>query len=293
MDKLKQWLIGLDVQIKEDRANGILNGRSERVRKKFFDIVGELAEGVSVEFDEVTTENEVRVRTKDGSVPIEALSQGMTSLYSWIGILVQRLFEIHEKSDDPTKHHAIVLMDELDAHMHPKWQQAIVLYLKKLFPRLQMIVSTHSPLIVAGMKPAEVARFSRNKAGTVVQVPIDQDMLLGRADQVLTTNAFGLPTTLDHQSQKYLGEYRDLLAKPQHTDDDKKKLAELESLIESNVPPVDEGLLYRRTQNLLDLVLTREVIDKLEPETRRALVAKVTPVSDILEGKIDAVEQSA
>jgi len=252
--------------------------------------VGELTEGVSVEFDEVTAENEVRVRTKDGSVPIEALSQGMTSLYSWIGILVQRLFEIHENSDDPTKHHAIVLMDELDAHMHPKWQRSIVLHLKRLFPRLQMIVSTHSPFIVAGMKPAEVARFARNKAGAVVQVPLERDMLLGRADQVLTTSAFGLPTTMDHQSQKYLVEYRDLLAKPQPTDDDKKKLSELENLVETNVPPVDEDLLHRRTQNLLDLVLTPELIDKLEPETRRALAAKVKPVSDLLAGKVDAQE---
>jgi len=293
MDKLKQWLIGLDLQIKEDRANRIFNGRSERIRKKFFEIVGELAEGASVEFDEITAENEVRVRTKDGPVPIEALSQGMTSLYSWIGILVQRLFEIHENSDDPTKHHAIVLMDELDAHMHPKWQRSMVVNLKRIFPRLQMIVSTHSPLIVAGMKPVEVARFARNKAGAVVQVPLEQDMLLGRADQVLTTSAFGLTTTLDLQSQKYLADYRDLLAKPQHTDDDKKKLSELENLVESNVPPVDEGLLHRRTQNLLDLILTPEVIDKLEPETRRALAAKVKPVSDILAGEIDAHKESA
>jgi energy-coupling factor transporter ATP-binding protein EcfA2 len=293
MDKLKQWLIGLDVQIKEDRSNKIVDGRSERVRKKFFEIVGELTEGMTVEFDEVTPDNEVRVNTKDGSVPIEVLSQGMTSLYSWVGILLQRLFEIHEDSDDPTKHHAIVLMDEVDAHMHPKWQQSIVVRLKAIFPGLQMIVSTHSPLIVAGMETAEVARFARNKTGAVVQVPIDQDMLLGRTDQVLTAPAFDLPTALDHKSKQCLVEYRALLAKADHTDDDKKKLSALEALVETNVPPVDERLLERRMQNLLDMILTPEFIDKLDSESRRALVSKVKPVADLLTGEIDAQEQSA
>jgi hypothetical protein len=293
MDKLKQWLIGLDVQVKEDLAKKITDGRSERVRKKFFEIVGQLTEEFTVEFDEVTPDNEVKVRTKDGSLPIEALSQGMTSLYSWVGILLQRLFEIHESSDDPTKHHAIVLMDEVDAHMHPKWQKSIVAHLKEIFPRLQMIVSTHSPLIVAGMKPTEVARFDRNKAGAVVHVRIEQDMLLGRADQVLTTPAFGLPTARDQQSLKYLAQYRKLLAKPDHTDEDKKRLAELEALVKFHVPPADEGLLQRRTQNLLDLILTPEFIDKLDAETRRALVAAVEPVSNILAADGDAQEQSA
>ena len=284
MDKLKQWLIGLDLQIKEDRLNKVIDGRSERVRKKFFEIVGQLTEGISVEFAEVTSDNEVRVRTKDGSVPIEVLSQGMTSLYSWVGILLQRLFEIHEDGDDPTQQHAIVLMDEVDAHMHPKWQQSIVVHLKQIFPNLQMVVSTHSPLIVSGMTPAEVARFARNAEGAVVQVPIDQDMLLGRTDQVLTTSAFGLPTTMDHQSQKYLGDYKDLLGKAEPTTQEKQELSRLEKLVESNVPPVDEGLLERRTQNLLDLILTPAVIDKLGDETRRELVAKVKPVSDLLKG---------
>ena len=50
--------------------------------------------------------------------------------------------------------------DEVDAHMHPKWQQSIVVHLKQIFPNLQMVVSTHSPLIVSGLTPAEVARFA-------------------------------------------------------------------------------------------------------------------------------------
>jgi len=134
------------------------------------------------------------------------------------------------------------------------------------------------------LTPAEVARFARNAEGVVVQVPIDHDMLLGRTDQVLTTSAFGLPTTMDHQSQKYLGDYKDLLGKAEPTTQEKQELSRLEKLVESNVPPVDEGLLERRTQNLLDLILTPAVIDKLGDETRRELVAKVKPVSDLLKG---------
>ena len=63
---------------------------------KFFEIVGDLAEGLTVEFVEVTTSYEVKVRTQDGILPIEALSEGLTSLLSWVGILLQRLYEVYD-----------------------------------------------------------------------------------------------------------------------------------------------------------------------------------------------------
>ena len=69
--------------------------------------------------------------------------------------------------------YALILMDEIDAHMHPLWQQQLLGRLKKLLPNVQVIATTHSPLVVAGLEVEEVTRFVRNEAGEVVAAPID------------------------------------------------------------------------------------------------------------------------
>ena len=57
---------------------------------------------------------------------------------------------------------------------------------------MQVIATTHSPLVVAGLDVEEVTRFMRDETGAVVQVSLDRDMTEGRADQILTGDLFGL-----------------------------------------------------------------------------------------------------
>ena len=59
----------------------------------------------------------------------------------------------------------IILIDELDLHLHPQWQQEIAQILKALFPQAQFIVSTHSPHIVQAGEPGEILALARNSGG--------------------------------------------------------------------------------------------------------------------------------
>ena len=128
-----------------------------------------LTSNVHVQFDHVDAETRrVLVRTDDGLLPIEAVSQGTASLMGWVGFLVQRLYGVFPDAPRPCHEPAIVLVDEIDAHMHPEWQQRLVQRLSEEFPGIQFIVTTHSPLIVAGMPVEQVFRFDRNAAGEVV-----------------------------------------------------------------------------------------------------------------------------
>jgi hypothetical protein len=181
MDKLKQWIVNLDSADKAERLQGKTDTRPARTLVKFFEIVTRLTDGLQVSFQEVTSNYQVLVKTPDGGLPIEALSQGMTSLFSWVGILLERLFEVNESAEDPSQSHAVVLMDEIDAHMHPAWQQVLVHRLKSIFPNVQFIVSTHSPLIIAGMASNEVVRFPRDASGRPMAAPIEEEMTKGRA----------------------------------------------------------------------------------------------------------------
>lgn len=263
MDDLKQWLVNTEAAGRDDRTSEVARERAKKVLQTFLDAVGVLAEGLAVTLAEITTDFRVLVRTPDGVVPIESLSQGMTSLLSWIGIVVQRLHEISGDAAAPMHSHALILMDEIDAHMHPAWQQKLLPRLKTLLPNVQIIASTHSPLLVAGLEASEVVRFVRT-GGKVTSVEIDKDMTVGRADQILTGDLFGLNSTLalGEEGEAMRRRYEALLAKSARTEPEEKEFAELgEQLVERIPPAIAENKLERRSQELVQAVLTTDFSD--------------------------------
>ena len=67
---------------------------------------------------------------------------------AWVVDLAKKLFERYPKLDNPLTGAAIVLVDEIDLHLHPDWQRKIISHLSGIFPNVQFIVTAHSPLIV-------------------------------------------------------------------------------------------------------------------------------------------------
>ena len=259
MDDLKQWIVNTDSLSHREGAPEIDRNRSKKVLDKFFEIVNELIDQSIIDH-EVTSDFRVLVKTHDGTIPIESLSQGMTSLLSWVGILLQRLYEVHYDSNnvtDPTQEYALVLMDEIDAHMHPKWQQTLVAKLKKIFPNVQVIASTHSPLVVAGLSVSQIVRFERNEEGQVEKAHIDEDMSIGRTDQVLTGDLFGLKTTLalDDETEHLMDEYKSLLSIRTRNNEQNNRYFELHSALAERFPPTSETKLERRAHELALAVL--------------------------------------
>lgn len=147
----------------------------------------------------------------------------------------------------------MVLIDELDAHMHPKWQQMIVHRLKKAFPNVQFIASTHSPLIVGGLEKAEVTRFVLDN-NVVNALDFEPDMTLGRTDQILTGELFGLHNTFDPGTQKLLEQYQALLAKSERNEQEQSLFLELGERLEKQIPPSPTEFVRRRSRELLDIL---------------------------------------
>ncbi|MEO5352692.1 MAG: AAA family ATPase [Magnetococcus sp. XQGC-1] len=86
---------------------------------------------------------------KDGhSLDVGQLSQGEKSLMALVGDIARRLIIMNPAMDNPLEGEGIVLIDELDLHLHPRWQAAILGNLGKTFPNIQFIVTTHSPVII-------------------------------------------------------------------------------------------------------------------------------------------------
>lgn len=76
------------------------------------------------------------------------MSDGQRVFLGLIGDIARRLILLNDNSDSPLLGQGIVLIDEIELHLHPRWQQKIIQILRKCFPRLQFIVSTHSPQIL-------------------------------------------------------------------------------------------------------------------------------------------------
>jgi energy-coupling factor transporter ATP-binding protein EcfA2 len=215
LDQLKSWLLHLDHNMQSQTTAPSLRERYRRLWAEFFRVVARITPGVKLAPSSVDAINrQVYVKTDDGEVRIEAVSQGMQSLMGWIGILLQRLFEVYGNDEDPLQRYALVLVDEIDAHMHPQWQQTLVGTLKKLFPHAQFIASSHSPLVVSGLAKEEILVFGRDdesKRRVKVERP-PSDLKGWRVDQILTSLAFGLDGARDPDTLRDLRRYTELAA---------------------------------------------------------------------------------
>lgn len=111
-------------------------------------------------------------------LPIQKASQGTLSILAILGLIYQYLRSVFPKvpGKELLEQPAIVFIDELDAHLHPSWQQKIAGVLRDNFPNVQFVVTAHSPLVVAGCKEGEAAVLKKGKKGFVVK-QFEQDFI--------------------------------------------------------------------------------------------------------------------
>ncbi len=135
----------------------------------------------------------------------EQLASGYKSIIAMIGDIMIRLLESQPEITNFNQLAGIVLIDEIDLHLHPKWQKAMVEKLTKTFPKIQFIASTHSPIPILGApKNTVIINVQRNKKGiTAEKLDIDFKTLL--PNTLLSSPIFGfeeyLPTALKDMSK--------------------------------------------------------------------------------------------
>lgn len=110
----------------------------------------------------------------------------------------------------------IVLIDEIDAHLHPEWQREIGFWLKRHFPKIQFLVTTHSPIICQAADPNGL--FVLPEPGSDVppralSTEEYRQVIASRPDTILLTSAFGLQNTRSPQAVENRAEYAKLRAK--------------------------------------------------------------------------------
>lgn len=111
-------------------------------------------------------EDELLVTFQDGRVlPFRMLSDGIRNMVAMVQDMAYRgvLLNPHLGEQAAKETPGVVLIDEIDLHLHPKWQRHIVGDLRKAFPNIQFIATTHSPFIIQSMLPGEVIDLNENE----------------------------------------------------------------------------------------------------------------------------------
>ncbi|MDW6023921.1 AAA family ATPase [Mesorhizobium sp. BAC0120] len=134
------------------------------------------------------------VRVLGRLVPVERLSEGYRSLFS---LAVDIMRNLLGSWPDLERARGVVLIDEIETHLHPRWKMRIVAALRRAFPGVQFIISTHDPLCLRGMDNGEVEVIERDAEGRVHRLG-DLPAIRGMsAEQLLTSDYFGLFSTAD------------------------------------------------------------------------------------------------
>jgi hypothetical protein len=212
-------------------------------------------------------------------VPLGHLSEGYQSIVAVacdvMAVLLNRWNEIDAAE-------GIVVLDELGAHLHPRWRMRIVAGLRELFPRVQFIVSTHDPLCLRGLDAGEVALVERlnDKHHTIV-VRQDLPPVAGlRVDQLLTSELFGLRSTLDPEVESTFDEYYALLALRDLTAAQSMRLAALEDEL-AELRLLGDTQRERLVYQAADLWLARRTASATDPEQGRGQDAAVAILADV------------
>jgi len=213
---------------------------------------------------------EVRIKVKktnvDGSITFKELSEGEQQLLTVLGLLK------FTKDED-----SLILLDEPDTHLNPIWKWRYLEFLDKVVQRpksTQIILNTHDPLVIGGLKKEEVRIFKTAADGKLNVDPPDFDPRGLGVEGILTSELFGLPTTLDEPTKAILDIRNNLLVKQQNqqlSDDEQIQLrnifSELENLGFSNTfrDPLYQKFIVaykQRIKNETKMSYTKEEIEK-------------------------------
>jgi hypothetical protein len=127
-------------------------------------------------------------------VPFPALSDGYRAFLGWLGDLLYHVCETCPSGRKIAENKGIVMVDELDLHLHPKWQMTILGALAKNLPHIQFIVTSHSPLLVGALEWMNIIVMKQGKRGSMASRLLTAVHGLD-ADQILLSEFFGLRST--------------------------------------------------------------------------------------------------
>lgn len=191
------------------------------------------------------TKSGISVQLRGSKQPLSASGDGYHSTVTWVLDLLSWWY-LYEP-DNLTDIHGIVLIDEIEQHLHPRWQRNIMQLLQKSFPHVQFIATTHSPLVASGCEDIPVHSLKDGKSEEVHPFG-------WRAEEVYSM--MGLSTSRAESFRLNMKEYQDLddkrLRGHQFSPEEEEKFSRLRKQMNA-MPGTDPVRLVTELENLARL----------------------------------------
>ena len=202
LNNMENWLKDLELSELKKEKNSI---PLSIVKKMLIEILDNNLTAIEIK------NGKVDFKEGDNSVTINQLSEGYKSVVIWVSDLLSRLVKLQPTIQNIQEFRGVVLVDEIDLHLHPKWGYSIVEKLRKWFPNIQFIFTTHSPTVILGSSKDAVF-FKIYKEGFVSKIsqPVDNIKNL-MANSVTTSPLFNLPDSRARNSDDNIDTSDDFL----------------------------------------------------------------------------------
>jgi predicted ATP-binding protein involved in virulence len=223
-NRLLQFLVNLHTERAYAQVDGDQSAR-QRIDIWFADFTRHLrrlmdAPDLELRFDR--TNYNVTIHRSDGfESDFQTLADGHASVVSILAELLLRIDASQRRVGDRSyQPDGVVIIDEIEAHLHLRLQEQILPFLTELMPRLQFIVATHSPAVISSIPNAVVYDL-----GTREQVLSDE--LRGIRYGTLMTEHFGIESDMDVESTKKLERAQELMRQQTRTEAEEQELSEI------------------------------------------------------------------
>lgn len=209
-----------------------------------------------INFDGSKNDTLVEIQTPYGKVPLYSLSLGYKTMLAWSVDLALRMLWRNPDSPNPLNEPAVVIVDEIDLHLHPKWQRSVRHHLTTHFPNTQFICTAHSPFMAQASAEENLCVLSQD--GNEVLIDNSPLSVEGwRIGQIITSDLFGISSERSPEVESMINRRRELLDKNELSPEEKKELEILNQKL-SALPVVEN----EDDQNLLEQI--RKAADLLK-----------------------------
>ncbi len=178
---------------------------------KVEEIIAEIV-GVEVRFTFRPSKQQVFCRMHGKDLEFDILPDGLKSIIGWVADLFMRLERVEWIDDRPLWERSfILLLDEIEIHLHPKWQREILPVVQRLFPNAQIFIATHSPFVVSSVHDAWVHTLDVQNGKAVLLET--KPSFAGQSYLSAIEEIFGISSYFDVATERELQNFRDLRTK--------------------------------------------------------------------------------
>ncbi|MFM6324834.1 MAG: AAA family ATPase [Microcystis panniformis] len=185
---------------------------------------------------EVTKKNEI--------VTVNQLSDGEKCLIAMLGDLARRMAIANPQNPHPLTGNGVIIIDEIDLHLHPQWQRFVVPKLLEVFPNCQFFISTHSPNIITHVQPESLHFMEQTEMGIKFH-PV-QESYGKNVDRILE-DLMGLETTRPKEIAEALKDIYEQISQNQ-LEAAKNKINDLRAKIQDDPELIKAEVIIRRKE---------------------------------------------